>query len=248
MNILVANSRGGGMRELIPKHIIEKVDFWPGAKLNQISCMAIKNIISHRLGEDTHVYILGGIPDIMQKLKDNKYEEVIFTESEEHTISRITAEIDSISSKIKSVGAIPIFCTICTINIEKWNTARLHQIKTKQLKYTYQYNYMQQTLNSTIDTINKHIINTNKSNNMHTPLTHKTIKHAKGNGKYTYKYNLLNDGVHANEEAKMDWAKTIIHAVSLNRMSDMEEEQEPKREWKAERHKAMTEKPNYFTI
>ena len=72
---------------------------------------------------------------------------------------------------------------------------------------------------------------------MHTPLTHKTIKHPKGRGKHTYKYNMLIDGVHMSEKAKSEWAKTLTNAVKLNRAPESEEEDEPKRGWRVERHR-----------
>ena len=83
MNILVANSRGAGLRELIPKNIIDRVDFRPGAKLKQISQITAHSIKGHRLCDKTHVYVMAGIPDITNKTKSDNYEEVIFIESKE---------------------------------------------------------------------------------------------------------------------------------------------------------------------
>ena len=236
MNILVANSRGAGLRELIPNSIVQKVLYRPGARVSSLGHLAANTNVSLNSPSESHVYILAGIPDITTKLKGEKYEEVVFLDQPETATSKILDTIISTKSLLEKAKIKPIFCTISSMHIEKWNQTRLRQNKTTKLCYTSQYTQMQNNLNITLDAVNYKIIELNKNSGMHTPMTHKVIKHPKGKGKHNYKYNLLVDGVHGDQKAKAQWAKGIIQAIKKNRSEDSEEELEEKRSWRKERH------------
>ena len=81
MNYLVANSRGAGLRELIPKAIMQRVVYKPRATINQLSLTATSVHSTSNVPNNTHIYILAGIPDITKKLNSKDYQEVIFTEN-----------------------------------------------------------------------------------------------------------------------------------------------------------------------
>ena len=81
------------------------------------------------------------------------------------------------------------------------------------LEFTDQYEYMQASLQSIIDDINTYIIQTNVNNDMHTPQLHQQVKHAKGKGKFVFKYNLLQDGVHPHDTIKQKWAHSLLQAI-----------------------------------
>ena len=147
MNIFVAASRGGGIRKRVQDFTLY-TDVIPGAKLSALTTKAISKILSPRrtIGT-THVYIIRGIPDIIQKLKAPhkhiKYTECIYTEPTTDTITRITKEIDESAEKIIKAGARPCFCTISSSNIEKYNQTLFRQRKTHSLHYKDEYNTMQ---------------------------------------------------------------------------------------------------------
>ena len=109
------------------------------------------------------------------------------------------------------------------------------QKKTTHLEFTDQYEYMQGSLQAIIDDINTYIIQTNVNNDMHTPQLHQQVKHAKGKGKFVFKYNLLPDGVHPHDTIKQKWAHSLLQAISKNRNNDSYEPSSPKRSWKHER-------------
>ena len=78
---------------------------------------------AHRYKEKTHIYIMAGIPDITVKTHKGPghYTECIYTEDTQQTIHRVTEIIRKGELTIKNQGEIPIFCTITSSNIEKYN-------------------------------------------------------------------------------------------------------------------------------
>ena len=247
MNIFVAASRGGGIRKRVQDFTLY-TDVIPGAKLSALTTKAISKIPSPRrtIGT-THVYIMGGLPDITQKLKAPhkhiKYTECIYTEPTTDTITRITKEIDESAEKIIKAGARPCFCTISSSNIEKYNQTLLRQRKTHSLHYKDEYNTMQSNLETALVSINKHICKVNHENNMSTPYCHTAIRKRKGkHPRYYYKhaYDLLWDGVHGTDTTRDKWAEAIQGAIRSNRgkrkTPDTEDEQKsPKRSWRREK-------------
>ena len=139
MNVLVAASRGGGIKERLPKGTIDTADVTPGAKLSTLKDK-MPSILSSsgRLSPQTHVYIMAGVPDITIKLKTHRprYAEVIYREELDETVSRVEREINSIATCVKHLGAIPVFCTITKCNIQKYNHSLLTKNKTSALHYT----------------------------------------------------------------------------------------------------------------
>lgn len=146
MNILVANSRGAGMRELIPNSILQRVIFRPGARISSLGQIATKSFIQSNSPSDTHVYIMAGIPDITTKLKSQNYEEVIYLENPEITKSRVLNIYRETKNQLEKLKIKPIFCTISTMHLEKWNLTRQKQNKTTHLKYSGQYGEMKKNL------------------------------------------------------------------------------------------------------
>ena len=210
MNILVGNSRGAGLRELIPKSTLQISSYIPGAKVSNLGNLALKLHSNSNSPDNTHVYFIAGITDLTKKLKGQNYEEVIFTEDINLAVARVSNTLSLTKSRLSKLKVKAIFCTINTMHIEKWNLARKQQSKTTYLQYTNQYDQMQINLNKAIDMLNSKIIELNKQDSHHTPLLHQTIKHPKGHGKYFYKYNLLVDGVHGNQTAKKNGPKASI--------------------------------------
>ena len=242
MNILVASSRGGGLAHHLPKSTI--VEVMPGKTLNKLTERAISRLPPpHRLRETAHVYFLGGIPDISEKVESSTplyhYRGIIYVEDCENTISRVQDEIRSCQSAILQQGAIPIFCTISKYNLETYNNSLLENNRTSFLYHSDHYSDMQTRLDHTIDKINDFIIRTNISNNMRTPCLHSAIMKRRGRAKhgyYIYAWHMLKDGLHATKELKELWANSIKVAFDKNRENDSDEEnRSPKRSWRREK-------------
>ena len=119
-----------------------------------------------------HVYFLIGIPDITTMVRGDDYEEVIFDLP--NTIP-ITEKFKELINLTKSLGGIPCLCTVASMDLKVWNNHRLAENKTTHLRFKEQYQEMQKKLENSIIQINKIIIETNITNEMHTPLISDTI-------------------------------------------------------------------------
>jgi hypothetical protein len=249
MDIIIATSRGAG----VERHLREmghdtRVFVNPGGKLSKMALLA-KDLLPppHRHTLPTRIYYIAGIPDITEKYTSRsqsyKYTECIYTELTTKTIQRVTQDITQAEQHTKSLGAIPIFCTIANMNIEKYNTSLINKHKTTQLNHSDHYPEMQRRLNLTIDAVNAHIALTNKNNNMSTPFLHCALKKRRGNTRnkhYIYAWDKLYDGVHGDDSTKHTWARTLHVAMNKNIQALTQADTDsdtasPKRSWKGEK-------------
>ena len=81
------------------------------------------------------------------------------------------------------------------MSLADWNHQLLLRDKTKVLRFADDYANMQTGLEDAIRRVNNNILDLNKSNNVSTPLIHRSIIHNR-KGKLTFKYNLLVDECH----------------------------------------------------
>ena len=165
MNILLADSRGGGLKSRIPKEhrgqVMSRV--YPGARINFLTTKAEKMLNTRRhVTQDTHIYIMGGINDITHKHSSWQYTEVTYTEKSEDTIQRVINDLENCATTIKEKGATPIFCTITSSDITKYNHHMLKKRWTRTLRHENQYTNMQTELEKTIIAINAHIVTMNQ--------------------------------------------------------------------------------------
>ena len=231
-----------------------------GGKLSLLPDFALKLIPPpHQRIGSTHVYVMGGIPDITIKLNSyinrKKYTECIYTETPEITTTRIKQEIENCSHKIIQAGAIPSFATITSCDIAKYNRSLLTKRKTFHLAHTSHYISMQSNLEQALREINKFILDTNQRNNMSTPFCHTAIRKRRGTGKgyYKFMYDNLYDGVHGTDEIKGKWADAIKGAIRNNRGQGKrkkgEEDQDentksPRRSWRREKRGCLAKSAN----
>ena len=256
MNILVASSRGVGMKERVGKGVpgaaLSSSHVIPGGTLEQITNKAIE-VIPHTIHTSAppHIYIIAGIPDVTHKLKDRQgwrfYTESVFTGDPCNTIQGIKTGIDTCAAAIIRRGAKPIFCTISPINLEKYNNNLLHTGKTWTLKHTHEYPTMQKHIDHIIAQVNTHIRLTNRQTGVSTPFTHTAVlkRHGKGRkGYYKPDWGALYDGIHGTDDTKDKWALSLTTCIQINRgirakkrkqSSSDEETRSPKRAWKQER-------------
>ena len=248
LNMMMTTSRGGGIKSRIKAHkVISRVH--PGAKLNFLTARAEKMIdttmrlYGHKYDtQDIHVYILGGLCDITHKISEGWYTECIYTENTEDTIRRVTGEFDKCAEKIKKKGAKPIFCTITSCDIAKYNTHLLTTRKTYTLHHQHNYAEMQKNLEIAIKAINAHIVTINQNNHASTPYTHSEVHKRRGSKPSYFKwvYDRLHDGVHGTHETKNGWAHIIGRAMTANKTrittdTDYDECKSPPRSWQSEK-------------
>ena len=166
---------------------------------------------------------MGGIPDVTEKLKSKyyayKYTETIYVEDPEITVSRFKDNLLNCADSIKSLGAIPVFCTITRCNINDYNNSLLQKGSTSILYHQDHYSDMQEVLNQVIDKINSIIKETNQSNHLSTPHCHSAITKRRGTkgGYRIYAWELLRDGVHGTEKTLQAWADSLSAAIKCNR-------------------------------
>ena len=244
MNVLVAASRGGGLKEMMPNGHLDEAVVKPGGSLRKLTKEALSLLPPpHRNRTTSHVYILAGIPDISEKVSSDDpqywYMESIFTEEPQSAIQRVKVEIDQCSQAIIRAGAIPIFCTITKFNIRNHNNNFLLIGKTRFLQHSQYYPDMQQRLNIIIDEINDYIMHINQRLGMSTPMCHRAICQRRGSrgGYYIYKWDRLHDGVHGTRQTRQAWANSIKAAIDLNRKENDVDDNfgSPKRSWRQEK-------------
>ena len=244
MNIVVSSSRRGGLKDLLPRGTL--VDVNPGGKFKLLKHKAASLLPPpYRLHHKPHVYVLGGVPDITEKVKSKSpssyhYTEIIFAHESETVIEKVKTEIKSCQSHILKKGAVPVFCTISKFNLNIYNNSLLEDRKTSILLHSEFYDDMQTRIDIGVDAINDYIIKLNSAINMKTPCLHTSLKKRRGSsghGYYVYDWGLYKDGLHANDRIRSDWAKSLKVAFCKNREFDDsdEENRSPKRSWRGEK-------------
>ena len=231
MNIVVATSRGKAVFPLLEKsnrsnNIPSRLYFYPGAKYTHLTTETLRIIENERTpNTNIHVYILGGLPDLTKRLKNNptqpKYEEVIMEGNAKTNTERIMKEITTMYDKISRTGAKIIICPIVPSNISKWNYTRLTQHKTLSLKQFGLYPEMQHTLHQTVTQVNKEVTILNSSHNLRTPFINRSVITSfkvteNQTPKYKFSYNNFQDGVHPNRLLAQIWCDKLSESISKN--------------------------------
>ena len=228
MDLFVATSRGRELAEYFEKR--SRAVFWfkGGRKLSLLGDKAVK-----LYGENTHlytdvqdihpnfVYILGGLPDLTQKIVDyypHYYEEVVYTEDLSATYQRVTSTYTSLSQKIFDLNAIPCFSTIAPLDISAWNHHRLNTRATAHLLHHNHYADMTHFLNKAILHINDFITDLNEFNNVETPKFAGHVIKKRGQGKgHRFMFNHFEDGCHPSQYIIDQWINELEQVMSANR-------------------------------
>ena len=236
-----AASRGKGLADFIPPDTRVHIDF--GGKLHELRNAAESSIPpNHGLsGRRMHFYFLCGIPDITSLLKEpeENYRESIFIEDPEITKNRYQNELLECQRSILERGAVPIFCTIPSVNIDIYNKFLLSTGKTSKLCYANEYEKMQENIEKVIGPLNAYIYRLNNSIKVSTPFLHDTIREKRGRKKnryYMYKWDKFYDGLHppSNERYPRTllnkWGDLLTNAFQRNEdLEDSDEEPPTKR-------------------
>ena len=229
MNIVVATSRGRGLKAIERKRNDVVMSVHPGGKLWRLKKEAlhlIKEMGDSDATRPTLVYFVAGIPDITIKKQANfklygrhrHYEEVVMPESNLDTLIKdMTFLFVSTAECIKKAGATPVFATIAPMSIATWNSHRLHKHRTTHLTFFKNYDIMQTKLELLISSINKNIHQINKSNNVHTPRLSKSIMYQR-RGHSRCRYGMLVDGVHPSLKLSASWIDTLDRVFDLNKI------------------------------
>ena len=203
MNSIYASSRGKGLRTLEKCFLFIK----PGGKYLDLFDKAKSDL---QLTEGRKfVYFMCGIPDIckLHRIRSSNYEESYFDldKSIDEVFDEVVRKIKTVDEGLKEIGCSVVFCTICTMNFEKWNHHRLHSGKTSVLKFEDKYSTMQEQLNCLLSRLNQFITELNASNGLCTPFIHSYVHQNCTGGKLRYKYGKLVDGVHPSAELNQQW-------------------------------------------
>ena len=115
MDIFASTSRGNGL-DLPNHHLI------PSAFLSELVDAALCKKNKRRLensGGTNFIYIIGGLPDTTTMIKDYRYryQEVIFSDSPNKKYQEIVSSYLDANYTIRREGAIPVFSTITTMNL-----------------------------------------------------------------------------------------------------------------------------------
>ena len=239
---MMAASRGGGMKNRLPDYIdVECVK--PGAKIKDLTNRVPEYVpMCIRPKRTTHVYAMAGINDVTERLESENFEynyrEVIFVEDPELVADRVCEDLEALGRAIKIRGAMPVFATITSANISKYNKSELDAGHTSFLYHSEHYENMQTSLNATIDLINERIKTKNRNNGVATPLCHNAIYRRRGRQtKYTVMdWARLRDGVHGTYATRSQWARSLKAAMDTNTRADAENMLgSPERSWRSEK-------------
>ena len=249
MNVLLADSRGGGMPEALPGYF-DVVEIQAGARVKQLSAL-VKHLVpeSARLKRTTHVYVIGGINDVTERVVSGDfnyiYKEVICVEEPEAIAKRVIDDINDCAKEIKKKSAIPVFATITKANIAVYNETQLNGSRpataTQYLHQQDSYDIMQENAGSAVNIINSHIKSLNRSNDVSTPLCHTVLIKSRGRkGRYkVHDWSALWDGVHGTLKTKGLWADSLKAAMDLNSEAIDDSLSSPKRSWKYEKRQRL---------
>ena len=254
INIIAADSRGGGLEILLPEGIKQKtIVSVTSGKGYQVICdeaLALLPPPHLSLKSIYHVYFCCGINDVTDLLvsKEVKYKECVMLFSAETIFEKVSILINDCRQAIIKRGAVPIFATIPKMNLADYNNHLLYKAKfykrTKFVVHSEFYPDMQTRLNQAIDKINNYICETNRKLEVSIPFLHTTIMKRCGSKKtkvyYKYLWDLLHDGLHAGDELNGKWAETLCIAIGKNRSrGDVAECLSPKRSWLQEKRQRL---------
>ena len=225
MDVFVATSRGRGLEEYFSIKSRTAISVLPGGLLEDLTEKAERLLVSnpHKYEDvqDLHpnfVYVLGGLPDLTEKVKDRNYLEIIYNESTTTTTPKMITKLLAADQKIKSLNAIPCFSTISPMSLDTWNHHRLYTNKTSYLVHHHHYSDMNHLLNESIMDINNFIMDLNNINNVETPNFAASIIKKRGRGRdYRIKYNKLVDGCHPTKDVIKKWTVDLDIITSNNR-------------------------------
>ena len=173
MDVILASSRGKGLEELIrPKHSSPNhlfIKSTSSAKLHPLTMQTINIISKAKNPSNHHIYIIGVYCDLNEIIqhkvviqRNARYQEFVFREEPEAAVSRLTGRLETTSQIIANHDAKHILCTIPPSSLHTWNYTRLLQRKTAMLEHFKQYQFMQQNMIKSLQTINTKIIGINK--------------------------------------------------------------------------------------
>ena len=232
MNVLIATSRGGGLKEDIAKEGLPIQAYVSvGATLDRLNQEILNpkiNVIpssSSSASSPIHAYILGGTNDITilkkQFTRTHIYKECLYEDTIDHTITKIKNNMENLTKSLSDKGAKVIFCTITPFNIAQYNQSLLDDGKTHSLRHQHRYEQMQSQIDEIIETLNNHIIQLNSAKNLTTPLLHRAIMKHHGSrtnrGYWSKNWALLRDGLHGTPDIREAWALSIAVAICKNR-------------------------------
>ena len=234
MNIVVASSRGRGLKEFLPTKT--KVKVIGGGSINRLKNEAMKLLPPPHGRKRAHIYFVCGIPDItsLDRIPGENYSESVYQELPHVTVDRYVKKIKNCQNFFVERGAVPVFATIPRVNLAKYNLYLLLNKITSHLKHSDQYKIMQENLDQAIDNINDQIYEINNKIKVSTPFLHHSIRERRGcKGKrYTsFRWEKLFDGLHASKDLHPVWAEILSKSFALNNLlledSESEEEERP---------------------
>ena len=237
MDFLGGASRVWGVEKMFQSSLSQVVVI-PGGKIRLItdglSDLVRKYEPVWRQSNHQHpniVYVMGGIPDITTRLKGNgwgrnaPYEEVVMDTDVPTTLDYVHAEIRSSEKRLKRMGAVPVFCTVTTMDLEAYNLHRMYKGKTSCLMYRHQYPRMQIELNEAILKVNDIIREVNVQNGVMTPdfarytMTAREVLSETQDTKFKIRTgpSRFTDGCHPTKELSNKWSYHLANVQKDNR-------------------------------
>ena len=234
MDFLGGSSRVWAVENLF-QSTLSQVVVVPGGKFRTIT-QALSDLIDmyEPLWKQTHpthpniAYVVGGIPDLSTRLLGNgwgsRYEEVIMEYDVSVALDYINAELRASEKLLKKKGALPVYATVATMDLEAWNASRLGKSKTSCLLYRESYADMQVKLNEAVFGTNDIIRQINEENGMKDPdLARYVMTPREGCSGMPIKYKIrtgpkkFTDGCHPTAALSEEWSFHLCDVQRENR-------------------------------
>lgn len=202
--LILADSRGrnlGSILHGLANHDVT-VAVYPGAGI--LSTISKANSLLTRR-DWTQVYILSGLCDLTVKDKKTRRVHLRFEEPQQllsHYHELLVSAYDKLSIANDLVSCKQIFAPLTGIDLALYNNTDADS--------------QQEILNTCIELVNTEIATFNRSKNVYTPWTSRTIHHH-SRGKYHARYERLSqDGCHLSPSLNEYWAHTLIETFEKN--------------------------------
>lgn len=194
----------------------------PGGSLERLTDEAVQMVKQQNAVDTNFVYVIGGLPDTTEKIRDYDYEEVIYSGTPAETVLNMENRFSRCAMDILQSGAVPCLATVAPMSLETWNGTRLQQGKTTHLIHHRHYSDMQSLHQSAIIQLNRKIININQHINVQTPLLASHLIQKRGSNQgHRFRANRLVDGCHPDQEVIDQWVMELNRVALINRQNPL---------------------------
>ena len=203
--LIMADSRGAGLAEVIESYVnigTVRVEIHRGAGFEHVARNSIPTLRSFN---PDLIILFAGVCNLTKRNRRTKVTTMIQNDLQA-AVEGVTAALARALTLLNEEGYTTIsVATLAGVDLRRYNGYPVVPRDPDQI-----------VLNHAIVRINRHIVDTNKINNVPTTWT-ASIIHAYYRGSYHHLYNKLSDGCHPTAATNRYWARMVVKAIKLTR-------------------------------